>query len=158
MTPLVASRWPAILGVQLCVVLFACGRSDVFDLGQGDSSVGDALLKDAALDTGVPADTGPMLVDAGEHDTGVPVDTGVIIRDAGEQFPDAEPPDLGFIPDAEIEDAPSPDADFEDADTGIAADTGVPTDGGAPECMSDNDCGFNQHCDPQALTCVECYE
>jgi Cys-rich repeat protein len=128
--------------------MIACGRAGVVGLGDMDADTTDALPeKDAAIDTGT-ADSGTVdtgtVADAGLAYTGTVADTGVI--DSGEESPDRiDPEDTGELPDAE-------------PDTGIDEDGGMIGDAGNNQCASDMDCGFNQHCDPATLTCVQCYE
>ncbi len=96
------------------------------------------------------ADASPLEKDADIADTGQHDDP-----------PDGGPMDALPIMDATLNDAAtstSPDAGLPADDGGILPDAGPTPDGGTPECTTDGDCGFNGHCDPQSLTCVDCYD
>ena len=167
----------ALLAISLVAFLSACGREAVVDLDPNTGGPQVTRSPDASAsveDSGPLDDGGPMIV-PGDPDSGPEgTDSGPGLPGADASMPDAEvtDPDAGVVFDS----GPSADATtgFPDASSPtMDATVPPPADGGTsvpdsgtilsdsgvmPECVSDQDCGRREHCEPTLQVCVDCFQ
>ena len=168
-----------LLALMALTSIVACGREAVVDLDpnrsgpqmstEPDASMSiDASPEDTGPDTGSGqstnadaeprSDIGPNPADAGtgqgpadaetNFDSGPsPFDSGSSVPDLGTNVPDSGPVTM---------DASTPPADSGTAtfDSGTSmGDSGI-----MPECVSDQDCGRREYCEPTQQVCVDCLQ